>query len=177
MPSTGSSKTPPPTPQGHPAGFVHNIHWSATSYEQMLAAMDANRPPKLDPDTHMCRTTDGYELDPTETAICSLVSKIRRIIVDATGVVIDKGAHAVHRIRPHRSHRHPHPLHLARLPHPASRCDIDHLCEHSRNGPTTQPNAAPLCGKHNRWKHKGYTITRQPDGNWHTTRPDGSQLE
>jgi hypothetical protein len=34
-----------------------------------------------------------------------------------------------------------------------------------------------LCGKHNRWKQKGFTIHRNPDGTWHTTRPDGSQLE
>ena len=161
-----------------PPGFVHNIHWSATSYEQMLASMDTNRPPKLDPDTHMCRTTDGYELDPTETAICSLVSKIRRIVVDATGVVIDQGRarRFTGSARTAATATHTHCI-WPGCHTPASRCDIDHLCEHSRNGPTTQPNAAPLCGKHNRWKHKGYTITRQPDGNWHTTRPDGSQLE
>jgi integrase/recombinase XerD len=35
----------------------------------------------------------------------------------------------------------------------------------------------PQCGKHNRWKQKGFRIQRTPDGKWHTTRPDGSQLE
>ncbi|MEZ5383840.1 MAG: hypothetical protein R2754_18835 [Microthrixaceae bacterium] len=59
---------------------------------------------------------------------------------------------------------------------PAGRCDVDHLTEHSRNGPTNPANAAPLVAV-NRWKQKGYAIRRLPDGSWHTTRPDGSQLE
>ncbi|MEZ5372709.1 MAG: HNH endonuclease signature motif containing protein [Microthrixaceae bacterium] len=165
-----------------PAGFVHNIHWSATSYEQMLntidPAMDNDRAVRLDPDTHMCRTTDGYELDPTETVICSLVAKVRRIIVDATGVVIDQGRarRFTGSARTAATATHTHCI-WPGCHTPASRCDIDHVCEHSRNGPTTQPNAAPLCGKHNRWKQKGYHHRRQPDGSWHTTRPDGSQLE
>ena len=58
-----------------------------------------------------------------------------------------------------------------------SACEVDHLIEHSRNGPTNPSTASPLCGKHNRWKQKGFTVRRNPGGTWHTTRPDGSQLE
>ena len=159
-------------------GWVHNIHWSAQAYEEMLAAMDADRQPRFDPETFMCRTGDGHDVDPTEAAANSLLHKVRRVIVDAAGVVIDLG-------RARRFTGSARTAATATYTHcvwagchaPASRCEIDHLHEHGRGGETTQANSAPLCGKHNRWKQKGFTIQRTPAGTWHTTRPDGSQLE
>ena len=59
---------------------------------------------------------------------------------------------------------------------PTSDCEADHLVEHSRDGRTNPGNGAPLCGKHNRWKQKGFTIYRTPDGTWHTIRPDGTEI-
>jgi hypothetical protein len=158
-------------------GWVHNIHWSAQAYEEMLAAMDADRQPRFDPETFMCRTDDGHDVDPTEAAANSLLHKVRRVIVDAAGVVIDLG-------RARRFTGSARTAATATYTHcvwagchaPASRCEIDHLHEHGRGGETTQANSAPLCGKHNRWKQKGFTIQRTPAGTWHTTRPDGSQL-
>jgi hypothetical protein len=161
-----------------PVGWVHNIHWSAQAYEEMLAAIDHDRPPRFDPDTFMCRNEDGHDVDPTEAAANSLLHKVRRVITNAADVVIDLG----------RARRFTGSARLAATAvhthciwpgchAPASRCEIDHLHEHGRGGATTQTNAAPLCGKHNRWKQKGFRIQRTPDGKWHTTRPDGSQLE
>ena len=161
-----------------PAGWVHNIHWSAAAYEEMLAAIDHNRTPRFDPDSFMCRTDDGHDIDPTEAAANSLLNKIRRVIVDAAGVVIDLG----------RARRFTGSARLAATAGythciwpgcraPASRCDIDHLHEHGKGGTTNPANSAPLCGKHNRWKQKGFRIQRDSTGHWHTTRPDGSQLE
>jgi hypothetical protein len=126
----------------------------------------------------MCRTGDGHDVDPTEAAANSLLHKVRRVIVDAAGVVIDLG-------RARRFTGSARTAATATYTHcvwpgchaPASRCEIDHLHEHGRGGETTQANSAPLCGKHNRWKQKGFTIQRTPAGTWHTTRPDGSQLE
>ena len=166
-----------------PVGWVHNVHWSAAAYEEMLAAMDADRPPRFDPDTFMCRTEDGHDVDPSEAAANSLVHQVRRVITNAAGVVIDLG----------RARRFTGSARLAALAShthciwpgchaPASRCEIDHLHEHGRGGTTQPANAAPLCGKHNRWKQQSlqghsFTIQRTPTGTWHTTRPDGSQLE
>ncbi len=161
-----------------PPGWVHNIHWSAAAYEEMLAAMDHDRAPRFDPDTFMCRTEDGHDVDPTEAASNSLLHKVRRVIINAAGVVIDLG----------RARRFTGSARLAATAGhthcvwpgchaPASRCEIDHLHEHGRGGTTDPSNSAPLCGKHNRWKQKGFTIQRTPAGTWHTTRPDGSQLE
>jgi hypothetical protein len=59
-----------------PVGWVHNIHWSAAAYEEMLAAMDADRQPRFDPDTFMCRTgtaTTSTRPKPQPTA-CSTKS-------------------------------------------------------------------------------------------------------
>jgi hypothetical protein len=164
-----------------PPGFVHNIHWSAAAYQEMLRAIDADRAPRFDPDTFMCRTGDGHGVDPTEAATNSLdglAAQIRRVIVDAAGVVIDLG----------RARRFTGSARTAATAGhtccvwpgctvPASACEVDHLTEYGRGGPTSPSNAAPLCGKHNRWKQKGFQIHRDPTGNWHTIRPDGSQLE
>jgi hypothetical protein len=38
--------------------------------------------------------------------------------------------------------------------HPAVKCQVDHVIEHSEGGPTTQDNAQPLCGPHNRMKER-----------------------
>ncbi|MEZ5380765.1 MAG: DUF222 domain-containing protein [Microthrixaceae bacterium] len=160
-----------------PPGFVHNIHWNADTYQETLASMAENRPARYDPDGFMCRTPDGTDVDPTEAAANSLVSQIRRIIVDAQGVVIDLG----------RARRFTGSARTAATaPHttciwpgcwlPASACEVDHLHEHATGGTTNPNNAAPLCGKHNRWKQKGFTIHRQPNGTWRLTRPDGTQV-
>ena len=161
-----------------PPGWVHNIHWSASAYQEMLDAIDTDRPPKFDPDDFMCQTPNGHNIDACEAATNSLFAHIRRMIIDTNGVVIDLG----------RARRFTGSARTAALAGhtcciwpgctvPATACDIDHLHEHGKGGATNPQNGAPLCGRHNRWKQKGFTIRRLPDGTWHTTRPDGSQLE
>jgi 5-methylcytosine-specific restriction endonuclease McrA len=59
---------------------------------------------------------------------------------------------------------------------PVTGCEIDHLHPHSQGGVTDQANGAPLCGRHNRWKQKGYTTWRDPTGTWHTHRPNGTEI-
>ncbi|MBT8207831.1 MAG: HNH endonuclease, partial [Acidimicrobiia bacterium] len=59
---------------------------------------------------------------------------------------------------------------------PSSKCEADHLLEHSKQGRTNPRNGAPLCGKHNRWKQKGFHVYRDPTGTWHTQRPDGTHI-
>ena len=55
-------------------------------------------------------------------------------------------------------------------------CQIDHSTAWDDAGTTTPGNAGPLCGWHNRWKTRGYTAWRDPDGHWHTYRPDGTEI-
>ena len=62
--------------------------------------------------------------------------------------------------------------------HPTTRCEVDHLHDYNHGGHTNPTNGAPLCGFHNRWKQKGFSVTRDPDtGRWRTYRPAGSVIE
>lgn len=54
-------------------------------------------------------------------------------------------------------------------------CQVDHNEPWSTGGPTDQTNAVPLCGVHNRIKHRdGLTIVHDDHGRPHTQRPDGT---
>ncbi len=102
-------------------------------------------------------------------------------IVDAASEVIETGG------RPERGPRQRRRRRSGRAP-PAQpqpgkcraaegTCEIDHLDPHGHGGRTNPANGAPLCGRHNRWKQKGFTVGRDPDGTYQTLRPDRTQLE
>jgi hypothetical protein len=59
---------------------------------------------------------------------------------------------------------------------PASRCEADHVLPYSQAGPTSTRNGGPVCNHHNRWKTRGYRTWRDPEGFWHTYRPDGTEI-
>ena len=173
------------SPEGAvPARFMHNIVWSASTFEAMVGALATNdrsgsAGPPLDLDDHRCSTIDGTPVDPTEAIVNALLNQVRRVVVDARGSVIDLGAartftgsarqavqlQSTHCVWPGCSV-------------PATQCEIDHLKAHAQGGRTNPGNGAPLCGRHNRWKQKGFTVSRDPTaGTWRTTRPDGSEIE
>ncbi len=58
---------------------------------------------------------------------------------------------------------------------PARRCDIDHVHDHAKHGPTHPENLCALCPTHHRAKHKGgFRITRLRHGlRWRT--PQGQE--
>jgi hypothetical protein len=56
-------------------------------------------------------------------------------------------------------------------------CQIDHTDAWNCGGSTTPANATPLCPRHNRYKTRGYRTWRDPTGTWHTTRPDGTEIQ
>jgi hypothetical protein len=59
----------------------------------------------------------------------------------------------------------------------SGRCQTDHTTPWADgNGPTTPGNAGIACARHNRWKQHGYTTRRDPNGHWHTHRPDGTEI-
>ena len=159
-----------------PPGFVHNIHWSAGSYEELLSSLDENRAPKPDPDDHMCRTSDGFGVDPTEAAVNSLLFSFRRMVVNSQGVVIDLGR--ARRFTGSARTAATGPYERCVWPGcwvQVSACEVDHVHEHAKGGATNPENGIPLCGRHNRWKQKGFKIRREPDGTWRLIRPDGTQ--
>ena len=61
---------------------------------------------------------------------------------------------------------------------PVSQCQSDHIDDWADSGGRTDPgNGAPLCGRHNRLKHHGYTARRDEHGRMHVHRPDGTEIE
>ncbi len=56
-------------------------------------------------------------------------------------------------------------------------CDVHHLLEwHADEGETSLENSALLCERHHTKAHHGFRIERDPDGRWHTYRPDGTEI-
>ena len=60
---------------------------------------------------------------------------------------------------------------------PATACETDHLDDHSKGGRANPGNGGPGCGTHNRWKQKGYRVSRDDNGRIHVYRPDGSKID
>ncbi|WP_340538048.1 HNH endonuclease signature motif containing protein [Nocardioides sp. GXZ039] len=58
---------------------------------------------------------------------------------------------------------------------PASRCDLDHVCPHSRGGATCTCNLAPLCRRHHRAKtHGAWRYLVEHPGSYRWTVPSGT---
>lgn len=157
--------------------IVHNIVWDADTITELTRRFSGEGAQPLDPTSSVCRTLDGVALDPTEAFTSVFVDKLRRVVVDASGVVIDLG----------RARRFTGGARLAaRLSDahctwpgcgvPTSGCEIDHSIDHADGGETHPHNGGPLCGRHNRHKQKGFAVWRDPEGVWHTYRPDGSEI-
>ncbi|HEV7213006.1 MAG TPA: endonuclease, partial [Blastococcus sp.] len=43
-------------------------------------------------------------------------------------------------------------------------------------GETSEENSGLLCERHHTKVHHGFRIQRDPDGRWHTYRPDGTEI-
>ena len=55
-------------------------------------------------------------------------------------------------------------------------CDAHHVVHWIDGGDTDLDNAALLCERHHTKVHHGFTIERDPQGRWHTYRPDGTEI-
>jgi hypothetical protein len=55
-------------------------------------------------------------------------------------------------------------------------CDAHHLIHWIDGGETSEENGALLCERHHTKVHHGFRIERQPNGRWHTYRPDGTEI-
>ncbi|MFT7609677.1 MAG: hypothetical protein ACI9MX_002757 [Candidatus Aldehydirespiratoraceae bacterium] len=157
--------------------IINNIVWDAATIEEMARRFSGESPSPIDPTTSVCRSLNGTPLDPTEAFANALVTKMRRVVVDAAGVVIDMGRARFFtggaRLAAQMSSYHcPWPGCTV----PTTKCEVDHTLDHAKGGRTNPGNGGPFCGKHNRWKQKGFALWRDPVGVWHTYRPDGSEI-
>lgn len=161
-----------------PVKRVHNIVWSAETYEALLRRWVDAPARLLDPDRYAITDLDGHPLVAASAFADSLTSSLRRVVQNAANVTIDMSTE----VRLFTG--------LARLGvelattecywpgcHvPTSRCQIDHLRPAARGGPSDQRNGLPACKRHNRFKERGYTVTRQPNGDVSITTPQGEVI-
>ena len=59
---------------------------------------------------------------------------------------------------------------------PSYWCDVHHLVHWVDGGETSADSGALLCERHHTKVHHGFTIQRDPQGRWHTYRPDGTEI-
>ncbi|TVR27786.1 MAG: HNH endonuclease [Ilumatobacter sp.] len=157
-----------------------NIVCDHTTFEEHLAHAaggPAPRPADAGDTSRRCETPAGVPVDPRDAVVAALLGYVRRVVVDAAGVVVDAG----------RRRR----LFTGALREvvwiQGTQClwpgcglagrQQDHTVGWAHQHGSTDPaNAGPVCGHHNRWKTRGYTTWRDADGVWHVRRPDGSDV-
>lgn len=160
-----------------PAKSSHGIIWSECAFTEMARRFAGAAPQPFDVDTYRCETSNGHRLDPTEAFADAIVNKIRRIVVDATSVVIDLGhARTFTGLAREAAMLAGRECFWPGCWVPASRCETDHLHDHATGGQTNPDNGAPACGRHNRWKQKGYRTQRDPTGKIRVHRPNGTEI-
>ena len=144
-----------------------------------LGQLNAQLAATVDPRQLRAHTGDGTPLPLADILTALLIGKIRVVIEDEHGVITHAGRSRRLFTGPQRD------LVLAAATHcihpgcnrPGNHCQADHLHPHSHGGPTDTTNGGPRCSHHNRWRHQhGYTTTRDPNGTWHTWRPDGTEV-
>ena len=161
------------------AGFepTINILCDQATFEHALVTALGGDPEPLDLTVaHRCETSTGVALDPLDVLIAAAAGHVRRVVLNSAGVIIDLG-------RKQRLFTGPLREVMLAL---ARHCDwcgchhtprqIDHIQPYAHDGPTNASNGGPACGHHNRWRTRGYTTWRDPNGHWHHYRPDGTEI-
>ena len=161
-----------------PMGFIHTVNWSESTYDEMANRFDGHAPQPFDLENYQCETADGVPLEPYEAFANSLCNRIRRMIFDAKSVVTDLGEARFFRGNArdaaHAGHTH---CYWPGCWVPASAWETDHLHDHGKDGRTNPGNGAPACGRHNRWKQKGYRVWRDDTGRIRIMHPNGTEVE
>lgn len=158
-----------------------NVIVDQATFEHHLAKLAGANVEPLDPatvDQRRCETSSGHMLDPADMVAAALCGHVRRVVLDAAGVVIDLGR---------RSRLFTGGARDAVLLGDrwcmwpgcdlrSGRCQTDHTKPWASGGPTSSRNGGPACSRHNRFKQRGYTTVRDDHGCWHVFRPDGSEI-
>ena len=150
---------------------------AASSPTDDTAASGASATPRFDPRRRRCETASGAFVTPADAVDAALIGRVRRVVFDARGVVLDMGR----RSRLFRGAAREAVL-LSTTRCPGSGCLVhsgrqaDHETPWGADGITATINGAPPCGHHNRLKNRGFRIERDDTGHWHTYRPDGTEV-
>lgn len=131
-----------------------------------------------DPRRRQCVTDRGLLIDPADALAALWIGRIRRVVLDGAGRVIDLG-----RRRRLFTGAAREAVWLQGCGCGWAGCDlhpaqVDHLTPWSEGGSTDPTNGDLACGWHNRWKERhGYRTWRDAEGCWHIVRPDGTEID
>lgn len=162
-------------------GVTVNVVVDQQTFERHLAEAMGGDVPQADPSMaaeRRCQSDRGELIDPRAMVVAALLGHVRRLVLGGDGVVLDFGRRKRLFTGPLReavllSHRW---CVFRGCGRPSSQCEADHVHPFAPGGATSVANGAPLCDVHNRWKNRGWRVWRDPDGLWHTFRPDGTEF-
>ncbi len=129
----------------------------------------------------VCSLENGTSIAPSEAYQLAVLGQVMRIVLDGKNILTNVG-------KPKRFFKGAlREAILARdrnigcdVPsciEPLSRCEIDHVEEFSRGGPTEHWNGSPKCKRHNLAKQNGrFRSIRDAGGRVRTYRLDGSEI-
>lgn len=131
------------------------IHTDVDTFEAALARALGTAPPEPLGSERLCETDDGSVISPTQMIEQALIGRVRRLVYESPGVILDygrsqrlfKGAlrqaiHARDRVCDHPG-----------CEIPARRCEVDHVTEWDDGGITGHRNGKSRCSFHHR-NHK-----------------------
>lgn len=133
-----------------------------------------------DPTLRRCATSTGVAVHPDVALQAMFAGSVRRVMVDAHDVVINMGR--TQRLFTGKA-RQAAQLLAVRCGFrgcdvAAEFCDVDHVTPWVDGGETDQANSLPLCGPHDRRKHRQQLRGRRDrHGRIHLIRPDGSVIK
>lgn len=164
--STGSAM-----PNSEPTGTTFEPAWVTRRVQRQCCALQDS--------AGSMRWTPSSWRQRRQHPAAALLGRVRRVVFDAAGVVIDLGR--TQRVFTGGA-RDAVELQDRRCLWPGCglsvrRSQIDHATDWGDLGVTAPSNGGPLCGRHNRWKSRGYQVWRDAVGDWHLVRPDGSNLD
>jgi hypothetical protein len=124
------------------------------------------------------RTWFGAQISAARTRILACDGGISRIVFGPDGAPLDYGR--THRVVPPQLRRavelRDERCVFTGCHAPSYWCDVHHLIHWIDGGETTLQNSALLCESHHTKVHHGFRVERQPDGRWHTYRPDDTEI-
>jgi hypothetical protein len=144
----------------------------------LLVSIDL--PDLVDPATGPAGAETGFgaTLSAARARWAACDAEITRIVLDPDGRPLDLGR-TTRLVPPHLRRaveKRDKGCVFAGCDAPTFWCDVHHLLEWALGGETSLENSGLLCERHHTQVHHGFRIQRQPDGHWHTWRPDGTEI-
>jgi hypothetical protein len=159
---------------------VVNIIMTNDAFEAAAAAFAGSTKVASDPAsyaTYRCETVNGGQVSPAEAFRLALLGHVRRVVLGAAEASVSRRARLftgpLRKLLDVRDGA----CTWSGCDRPPRQCQGGHLEPWRNHGETTAANGGLECGPHNRFKDvHNFRTWRDPNGQWHTYRPDGTEL-